>query len=117
MSLVKLTAKRLSDKEVDTLVNAFLQELKDLPEIEEIILFGSAARGEMTDASDIDLVAIFPTQETARFGSRLFHKNRKTFWPVDILFVDRAHFLSRSDLGGVLFIAKEEGKVLFRKIS
>lgn len=115
MSLVKLTAKTLSREEANALVDSFTQELKKLPEIQEIILFGSAARGEMTEASDVDLVAIFPSKELARSGSKLFHKNRKYFWPVDILFVDRAYYDSRKNLGGVLFVAREEGKTIFRK--
>lgn len=115
MSLVKLTAKKLSKKEVDSVVTGFLQDLKELPEVEEIILFGSAARGEMSEASDVDFVVIFPTKVEARAGSKQFHKNRKNFWPVDVLFVDRKHFESRSQLGGVFFIAREEGKTLFRR--
>jgi predicted nucleotidyltransferase len=115
MGLVKLTAKKLSQKEVDSIVTGFLNELKELPEVEEIILFGSAARGEMSEASDVDFVAIFPAKAGARVGSKQFHKNRKNFWPVDVLFVDREHFESRSQLGGVFFVAREEGKILFRR--
>lgn len=115
MTLVKLTAKTLSKEEANAIVDSFSQELQKLPEIEEIILFGSAARGEMTEASDVDLVAIFPSKELARSGSRFFHKNRKKFWPVDVLFVDRKYYDSRKSLGGVLFVVREEGKTIFRK--
>ena len=115
MTLVKLTAKKLSQEEVDSIVTGFMNELKELPEVEEIILFGSAARGEMSEVSDVDFVAIFPTKAGARVGSKQFHKNRKNFWPVDVLFVDREHFESRSQLGGVFFVAREEGKTLFRR--
>lgn len=115
MSLAKLNAKKLTSTEINVLVEAFSKELRLLPGIEEIILFGSAARREMTDASDIDIVAIFSHKDSARLGAKIFHQNRKTFWPVDILFVDRDYYLKKIHLGGVLFVAHEEGISIFKK--
>jgi predicted nucleotidyltransferase len=51
----------------------FLNELKQLPSIEKIILFGSRARGTARSRSDIDLaIALHPSpQLTQRWASVL----------------------------------------------
>ncbi len=39
---------------------AFYQQLRDLPFIEKIVLFGSRARGDNKPRSDIDLAIVCP---------------------------------------------------------
>ena len=79
----------------------------------QVILFGSASRGEMTDASDLDIVVIVrdigevkSTQKSLNQLSRLLQ------WPVDCLVVDSDTFKRKSEIGGVYFVAKQEGRQL-----
>ncbi len=117
MSLAKLSAKKLTENAQQELVQSLLSDLVVLGGVQEILLFGSAARLEMTEASDIDVVAIFDTHEVAREGAKKFHKNRTALWPTDVLFVDRNLFEARSILGGVLFVARDEGKSIYKRKS
>jgi predicted nucleotidyltransferase len=44
------------------------QSLKELPTLEAVVLFGSAARAEMTKKSDIDLLLLFDTDHNPESG-------------------------------------------------
>jgi predicted nucleotidyltransferase len=39
-----------------------------LPQVQSVVLFGSAARGEFTKASDVDILAVVPTLEQEAFN-------------------------------------------------
>ena len=40
-----------------------------LPQTQSVVLFGSVARGQLTETSDVDLLAIVPTMEQQEFNS------------------------------------------------
>lgn len=40
-----------------------------LPQIQSVILFGSAARGQFTETSDVDLLVVVPTMEQEAFNT------------------------------------------------
>lgn len=116
MSLARLTANPIPQSTVDEMVGKLLFEFRTLPGIESIILFGSAARGTMTESSDLDLLLIFDAPEQARSGFREAQTRRKKMvWPLDLLCVDVSIFKERSAIGGVLFCARTEGKILFKR--
>jgi len=53
--MIKMNRKRIAEEFSNSL---------DYPEIEEIILFGSVARGEDRNNSDIDILIIFDKKRT-----------------------------------------------------
>ncbi|MBI1862271.1 MAG: nucleotidyltransferase domain-containing protein [Deltaproteobacteria bacterium] len=114
MSLAKLTAAKLSQDEISELIQRTVDGLQGIPGLERAILFGSAARGEMSEASDLDVVLIFDSVSHAKEGARLAQWQRvKPLWPTDFLSTDRATYETRSHLGGVFFCAREEGRDIF----
>lgn len=77
----------------------------------EIVLFGSAADGTFHFGSDIDLLLIFETAQDlseSRQKLRAIGSLHRSI-PIDLIFVSRAEFLKKQDIGGVCFIAKHEG--------
>lgn len=116
MPIDKLVARKLSLSEIQTHVDGLLEDFSHLDGLKRILLFGSAARGTMSEASDIDAVLIFDSLENASYYRKKIHSLRvKTKWPADLICVDEAQFNERSQIGGVLFVAREEGCVLFER--
>ncbi|MCX6132050.1 MAG: nucleotidyltransferase domain-containing protein [Proteobacteria bacterium] len=113
MSPGKLLAKNLSHFEQSFLVTKLQVTINELVSPEKILLFGSAARNEMTDASDLDVIVIVKEpQEIKAVQSSLNQLSRLMDWPVDCLVIDQARFDRKVALGGVYQIAKEEGIIL-----
>ena len=87
--------------------------LSNPAEIREIRLFGSAARQEMTTASDLDVVVIVESPSEVKGAQKALNQlSRLLDWPVDCLVVSRELFEARARVGGVYAIAKEEGVAL-----
>ncbi len=55
----RLFARRLPNAEQQLIISSFRDLFSSFQGIKSLILFGSAARGDMTDASDLDLIAVF----------------------------------------------------------
>jgi predicted nucleotidyltransferase len=118
MSLVRLTAKKLTAAQITAEVDRLLTDCKKQPGLIKVILFGSANQGTMTEASDLDLVLIFATATEAKQASRSMHALRTTSWPADLLCIDEKLYEDRSQSGGVFFVARNEGRVIYeRKMS
>lgn len=99
------------DEELNKIVSHFVA--RALPEA--IILFGSAANDAMTAASDIDLLVVYPDDESAERARKLvLSAGPVSQWPVDLLFVGKESFEEKSRLGGVYAKAKV-GRILFSK--
>jgi uncharacterized protein len=100
------TVERLNDA-VNRLV-AVAQPLK-------VILFGSHARGEADDHSDVDLLIIEPTvsnryEEMIRLNRAL----KGMLMPVDLLVISEQEFEARSRIPGTVeHAARKEGRVLY----
>ena len=82
---------------------------------QRIILFGSAATGEMTKDSDIDLLIVEPTpgdrhEEALRVRDAIGNIG----YPVDILIMAAERFeATRNIIGGIAYPANKYGKVLY----
>lgn len=114
--LLRIVAKPLPSEEVDELIGAELARIRNAGKVDEIILFGSAARGEMTNMSDLDFVAIYATEvEKLKGRKEYFQSTRGKKWPSDVLFVTREFYDTHADIGGVFFVCKREGRSLFRR--
>jgi predicted nucleotidyltransferase len=102
--------------EICELVRRTASDLVGIGGLERAILFGSAARGEMTEASDLDIVLIFDTLQSARFGAIEAQRRRtKPLWPTDYISIDKATFAEKSLVGGVFYCAREEGRDILEK--
>lgn len=115
-SIYKLTSSPLSKATAKKVVNQALSLiLESTPEA--VYLFGSAARGGMTTASDIDLAIIFETlgalkRERPIVLEKIARKNLGV--PVDLLFFTKDEFNRKSSLGGVCMVIKDDGKQIYR---
>ena len=81
----------------------------------KVILFGSHARGEADDRSDVDLLIIEPTvsnryEEMIRLNRAL----KGMLMPVDLLVISEQEFEARSRIPGTVeHAARKEGRVLY----
>jgi uncharacterized protein len=82
---------------------------------DRIILFGSAATGEMTKDSDIDLLIVEPSpgnrhEEAVRVRDAIGNID----CPVDVLIMATERFeATRNVIGGIAYPANKYGKVLY----
>jgi len=82
---------------------------------DRIILFGSAATGQMTRDSDIDLLIVEPDIRDRR---NEYVRIRKALWdidyPFDILFISTEWFdQSKGVVGGIAHPANKYGRVIY----
>lgn len=89
----------------------------DAAQPSKVILFGSYARGEATEDSDLDLMVIEPlVEDRASEMIRLRHAVGRVGVGVDVLVYSEAEFAERKDwLSSVVYWAAREGKVLYEK--
>ena len=87
---------------------------KAAPDAEQIVLFGSHARGDADAQSDLDLLVIEPkVEDRAREMVRLRRALRPLRLPVDVLVYSRAEVDQWGHQPGTaLYWALKEGKVL-----
>jgi len=82
---------------------------------DRIILFGSAATGQMTRDSDIDLLIVEtePIDQREEYV-RIRHALRGMGFPFDILFISTEWFEdSKNVIGGIAYPAHKYGKVIY----
>lgn len=80
-----------------------------------IILFGSSAREEGTDQSDIDLLILGESDEDIHRMRTLLRPLRplsKSF-PVELIWMKKSEFDRKKDIGGLAAVIKDEGVVLY----
>ena len=62
---------------VDTLIKLFVEELKKEIPVEKILLFGSYAKGESNQESDIDLIVVSPSFAKGKYITHMQYLFRK----------------------------------------
>ena len=84
---------------------------------DQIILFGSYAKGENTEKSDIDLLIVKKSLKNGREMSGLIYKaflENEIEVPVDLLTIDYNRYLElNNEIGYIYKTIKEEGKVIY----
>jgi len=82
---------------------------------DRIILFGSAAAGNMTRDSDIDLLIIEPDTSNQRSEYvRIIKALQGIRYPFDVLFINTQWFEeSKNVIGGIAYPANKYGKVIY----
>ena len=113
MTLARLYA--VSSHVIMPQVVAFAAEVRQLKGVEKIVLFGSLARNEMTEASDIDIAVMLEVADQIKLLKvKIQELKRKTLqWPCDLLICELAWYESRKDFGGLCVAIQTDGKILF----
>ena len=81
-----------------------------------IILFGSAARGEMHEHSDLDVLVVVPDSLPQREGWERAHASLRRFgMPIDLLVVNEGSLARYADSPGLVYErALQDGRELYR---
>jgi len=99
----------------DGLLSEIVRRLLAVAALERIILFGSAATGQMTPDSDIDLLVVErspgdPRTEAVRLRGALRGLGR----PFDVIVLSADQFEeSRNGIGGIAYPATKYGKAIY----
>ena len=101
----------IDDKVIAEIVRRILAVAKP----DKIIMFGSAATGQMTHDSDIDLLIVEPDPSDQR---NEYVRIIKALWgfgyPFDILFIATQWFEESKDVvGGIAYPANKYGRVIY----
>jgi predicted nucleotidyltransferase len=101
----------------ETTVQKAVELLRKAANPVKIILFGSYARGDVNEASDLDFLVIEKELKARRMEMvRLSDVLRPLRIPVDVLVASEKVFNEWADTPGtVLYEAAREGKVLYEK--
>jgi len=99
----------------DALIKEIVRRVLSVANPDRIILFGSAATGQMTRDSDIDLLIVEtePIDQREEYV-RIRHALRGMGFPFDILFISTEWFEdSKNVIGGIAYPAHKYGKVIY----
>jgi predicted nucleotidyltransferase len=105
---------RVTRTDIDAIVEQATHLLVEAAHPEKIILFGSLARGDFTEDSDLDLLVILPSvEDRIEEMARLRRVLKGIPLPIDIVVYSKAELERRRDLRGtMLYHALREGQVL-----
>lgn len=105
----------MNDRTLDReTLDEIVQRVVEVAQPEKIILFGSAARGEMGPNSDIDLLVIKDAEDTRGLSARIHRKLRGVRIAVDAIVVAPAHVERYKDSHAlVIKPALREGTVVY----
>jgi len=114
-NLKRLHESKWSAEQVDQLIAKVTNSILSRTNPVAIFVFGSAVTGEFDEYSDLDLVAVFKTRVEAKAAqSLLCRPPLLTDRGVDLLCVDQDTFDRKSEIGGVYWIAKREGRLVHK---
>src|SRR5436309_1158548 len=99
----------------ERLTQEIVRRVLSVTEPDRIILFGSAATGQMTRDSDIDLLVVEPSppdvyRESIIIGDAL----RGLGFPFDVIVIGTERFEETKEIfGGIAYPASKYGKVIY----
>jgi predicted nucleotidyltransferase len=99
----------------ETLTREIIRRILTVAEPDRVILFGSAATGQMTPDSDIDLLVVEPAPENIRNESvRIRRALGDIGYPVDVIVIATGRFEeTKGIIGGIAYPAHKYGRVLY----
>ncbi len=108
-----MSGTRVVDREV---LNEIVRRIVDVAEPERIVLFGSAAKGEMGPNSDLDLLVVAPTEHRLKLTDRIYRRLRGVGEAVDVIVVTPEDVERYGDSYPlVIYPALREGKVVYER--
>jgi predicted nucleotidyltransferase len=112
--LKRILALPVAEKIVNELVQKEVASILEICSPHCIYLFGSAARGMMTTASDLDFLVILADAADLKKTKKKYYCRKPAIeWPIDIIFIHRSAFEEKCTIGGVPMICKQEGKIVY----
>ena len=99
----------------ETLLKEVVRRVLTVARPDRIILFGSAATGQMTEDSDLDLLVVEPEPANTRARSvRIRRALGDVHYPVDVIVMSSERFEETKDIvGGIAYPARKYGRVLY----
>ena len=99
----------------DGLIREIVHRLLGVIAPDRIILFGSAATGQMTRESDIDLLVVAPApSNTVEERVKLYRALRGLGFPFDVFIIGTERFEGTKDIfGGIAYPAHKYGRVIY----
>ena len=99
----------------EALTREIVCRILTVAEPDRVILFGSAATGDMTRDSDIDLLVVEPRAENTRTeGVKIRRALGDIGYPVDVIVIGSERFdETREVIGGIAYPANRFGQVLY----
>jgi predicted nucleotidyltransferase len=109
MGLLKLIKGNSTDIDPLYEANQVISKIKmELP-LKSAYLFGSSVNGNFTVDSDLDIILIFSDSENLTNIQKKLYSKRWSHIAIDFIMQTESNFEKRKDLGGVCFIAFNEG--------
>ena len=99
----------------ESLLQKIVRRMLEVSQPDRIILFGSAATGQMTRDSDIDLLVLEASPEEPRRESvRLRNALRGLGYPFDVIVMATERFEETKEIiGGLAYPANKYGRVIY----
>jgi uncharacterized protein len=99
----------------ETLLNEVVRRVLTVARPDRIILFGSAATGQMTEDSDLDLLVVEPEPTNTRDRSiKIRRALGDVHYPVDVIVMSSERFEETKNIvGGIAYPARKYGRVLY----
>jgi len=99
----------------DVLIEEIVRRVLSVANPDKIILFGSAAKGEMTRDSDIDLLVVeSEIEDRDAEYVRIRRALGNMGFPFDIVFITTEWFeASKNVIGGIAYSANKHGRVVY----
>ncbi len=99
----------------ESTLREIVTKIVELSNPDRVILFGSAATGEMTADSDLDLLVVeSQVSNTRQESTRLRAALEDVPFPIDVIVMSRQWFDETKDIiGGIAYPAHKYGRVLY----
>lgn len=99
----------------ENLLREVVRRILSVARPDKIILFGSAASGQMTKDSDLDLLIVEPESANPRERSVSIRRALGDVrYPVDVIVISSERFGETKDIiGGIAYPAHKYGRVLY----
>ena len=109
-----MTRKRLVKNQVELEIALICEIFTTTVCPHSLFLFGSAAENKMTDQSDFDLLVVCTSEAEVLRARRQFSKIRSSLpaRAFDVVWMLKSEFDRKSQIGGVAFIALNDGRRL-----
>lgn len=113
--LLRSASPKMSKEARDALLARAVQAVVDVHDPVAIYAVGSILNDDFDESSDIDLVVVVKEMSLAKNAWRLRRRVReKAAWPIDLVYFDVSSFEAKKNVGGMAYIAAQEGKAVFR---
>ena len=102
--------------EIPDVLDEVVQRIVAVADPEKIILFGSAARGELGPDSDLDLLVVKSGVHRRKLAQSIYEKLLGVGYPVDVIVVTPEDIERYGDaIGLIVGLALREGRVIYER--